>query len=225
LDQASQEEALTLVDRLGGAGTFYKVGLELYTRAGPPVVEALRARGKRVFLDLKLHDIPNTVAGAVRAATALDVELLTVHASGGASMLEAAQEAAAGGVRLLGVTVLTSLTAAEVEDVWGREINSIRDEVARLAELANRCGMAGVVASPLEAGWIRRALGPERLIVTPGIRPAGGDQGDQARVATPASAVAAGADYLVVGRPVTRAPDPALALEALLAEVAEAEAS
>ena len=140
-------------------------------------------------------------------------------------MLEAARDAAAGGVRLLGVTVLTSLTAAEVEDVWGREINSIRDEVARLAQLANHCGMDGVVASALEAGWIRRALGPERLIVTPGIRPAGVDQGDQARVATPASAVAAGADYLVVGRPVTRSPDPALALEALLAEVAEAEAS
>ena len=223
LDHASQEDALALVDRLGGAGTFYKVGLELYTRAGPPVVAALRARGKRVFLDLKLHDIPNTVAGAVRAASALDVELLTVHASGGMSMLEAARDAAAGGVRLLGVTVLTSLTAAEVEGVWGREINSIRDEVARLADLAHRCGIDGVVASVLEAGWIRRALGPERLIVTPGIRPAGVDPGDQQRVATPASAVAAGADYLVVGRPVTQAADPALALEALVAEVVEAE--
>jgi orotidine-5'-phosphate decarboxylase len=225
LDHASQAEAMALVDRLGGSGTFYKVGLELYTRAGPTVVEALRARGKRVFLDLKLHDIPNTVAGAVRAASALDVELLTVHASGGVSMLEAAREAATGGVRLLGVTVLTSLTASEVEGVWGREINSIRDEVARLAVLAHDCGIDGVVASAMEAGWIRRALGPERLIVTPGIRPAGTDHGDQERVATPAGAVAAGADYLVVGRPVTQAVDPTLALAALLAEVAEAEAS
>ena len=225
LDHASQEEALALVDRLGGAGTFYKVGLELYTRAGPTVVHALRERGKRVFLDLKLHDIPNTVAGAVRAASALDVELLTVHVSGGASMLEAARDAADGGVRLLGVTVLTSLTATDVESVWGREIDSIRDEVGRLAELAHACGIDGVVASALEAGWIRRALGPERLIVTPGIRPAGADQGDQTRVATPASAVEAGADYLVVGRPVTQAADPAQALDALLAEVAQAERS
>jgi len=225
LDHGSQEEALALVDRLGGSGTFYKVGLELYTRAGPSVVEALRMRGKRVFLDLKLHDIPNTVAGAVRAASALDVELLTVHVSGGTSMLEAAREASMGGVRLLGVTVLTSLAATEVEAVWGREINSIRDEVARLAELAHQCGIDGVVASALEAGWIRRTLGPERLIVTPGIRPAGADQGDQKRVATPASAVEAGADYLVVGRPVTKAADPALVLDALLAEVAQAEVS
>lgn len=225
LDHSSQEEALALVDRLSGTGTFYKVGLELFTRAGPSVVEALRARGKRVFLDLKLHDIPNTVAGAVRAASALDVELLTVHVSGGTSMLEAARDAATGGVRLLGVTVLTSLTATEVEAVWGREINSIRDEVARLAELSHACGIDGVVASALEAGWIRRALGPERLIVTPGIRPVGVDQGDQTRVATPAGAVEAGADYLVVGRPVTQTADPAQALEALLAEVAQAERS
>jgi len=139
-------------------------------------------------------------------------------------MLTAAQEAAAGGVRLLGVTVLTSLTAAEVEGVWGREINSIRDEVARLAELTHQSGIDGVVASALEASWIRRALGPERLIVTPGIRPAGTDQADQARVATPSAAVAAGADSLVVGRPVPQASEPTLALEALLAEVAQAEA-
>ena len=140
-------------------------------------------------------------------------------------MLEAAREASTGGTRLLGVTVLTSLAATEVEAAWGREINSIRDEVARLAELAHQCGIDGVVASALEAGWIRRTLGPERLIVTPGIRPAGADQGDQKRVATPASAVEAGADYLVVGRPVTKAADPALVLDALLAEVAQAEVS
>ena len=225
LDFPSPAEALAMVDRLGPSGTFYKVGLELFTRAGPVVVEALRDRGKRVFLDLKLHDIPHTVAGAVRAASALDVELLTVHAAGGATMLGAAREAASGGVKLLGVTVLTSLTPSEVETIWGRDIQSIRDEVARLARLTHECGIDGVVASALEAGWIRRALGPERLIVTPGIRPSGADQGDQKRVATPAGAVAAGADYLVVGRPVTQAPDPALALEALLAEVSKARAS
>lgn len=222
LDHPSAEEALALVDRLGDAGTFYKVGLELYTRAGPEVVRELRRRDKRVFLDLKLHDIPNTVAGAVRAAVELDVQLLTLHVAGGGSMMEAAREAGDGRVKLLGVTVLTSLTASEVEGVWGREITSIRDEVARLATLAEGSGLDGVVASALEAGWIRRTLEPPFLIVTPGIRPAGADVGDQKRVATPADAVAAGADYLVVGRPVTQADDPRAALAALLDEVSRA---
>jgi len=224
LDHPSAEEALALVDLLGEPATFYKVGLELYTRCGPDVVRQLRARGKRVFLDLKLHDIPNTVAGAVRAAAALDVQLLTLHTSGGASMMEAARDAAEGRVKLLGVTVLTSLTAAEVEGVWGREITSIRDEVGRLAGLAHDSGMDGVVASALEAGWIRRSLEPPFLVVTPGIRPAGADRGDQKRVATPADAVTAGADYLVVGRPVTQADDPRAALAALQAEVDAASA-
>lgn len=222
LDHASADQALALVDRLGDEATFYKVGLELYTHAGPEVVRELRRRGKRVFLDLKLHDIPNTVAGAVRAAAALDVQLLTLHAAGGVSMMEAARDAAAGRVKLLGVTILTSLTASEVEGVWGREITSIRDEVGRLAALVHETGLDGVVASALEAGWIRRSLEPPFLIVTPGIRPEGAEVGDQKRVATPADAVAAGADYLVVGRPVTQAEDPAAALRALLAEVSAA---
>lgn len=225
LDHPSAEEALALVDLLGEPATFYKVGLELYTRAGPEVVRELRDRGKRVFLDLKLHDIPNTVAGAVRAAAALDVQLLTLHASGGTSMMEAAREAAEGRVRLLGVTLLTSLTAAEVEGVWGREITSIRDEVGRLAGVVHAAGLDGVVASALEASWIRRSLEPPFLVVTPGIRPAGADRGDQKRVATPADAVAAGSDYLVVGRPVTQAADPRAALAAVLAEVQAASAS
>lgn len=225
LDYPSAEEALELVDLLGEAADFYKVGLELYTTAGPAVVRKLRERGKRVFLDLKLHDIPNTVRRAVQAAVTLDVEFLTVHASGGASMLRAAREAADGRVRLLGVTVLTSLTGAEVEEVWGREIRSIRDEVARLAELSVESGVDGVVCSVLEAAWLRRTVPEDSLIVTPGIRPAGADRHDQSRVATPADAVASGSDFLVVGRPVTRAADPRAALVALLAEISSAQGS
>jgi orotidine-5'-phosphate decarboxylase len=224
LDYSVRDEALALVDRLGPAGTFYKVGLELFTHAGPSVVEELSARGKRVFLDLKLHDIPNTVAGAVRAAAALDVDLLTVHGSGGRRMLEAARDAADGRLGILAVTVLTSLTPAEMESVWGREIVSVRDEVARLADLASDVGVSGVVASALETSWLRRAVREDFLIVTPGIRPAGGDRADQRRVATPADAVEAGADYLVIGRPITRAVDPRSALEAILAEIAAASA-
>ncbi len=222
LDEPSSEEALHLVDRLGPDGAFYKVGLELFTRAGPSVVEALAERGKRAFLDLKLHDIPRTVAGAIRAVAALNVELVTVHASGGRRMLEAARDAADGRVGVLAVTVLTSLSPSDMEVVWGREIVSVRDEVARLAELAAQVGLSGVVASVLEASWLRRSVGEEFLIVTPGIRPTGEDRADQRRVATPADAVEAGADYLVIGRPVTRAADPRAALEAVLAEVSAA---
>ncbi len=225
LDYATQKSALELVDHLGPAGTFYKVGLELFTRAGPAVVEELSARGKRVFLDLKLHDIPTTVAGAVRGAAALGVELLTVHGSGGRRMLEAARDAADGRLSILAVTILTSLSPADMEAVWGHEIVSIRDEVARLADLASDVGVNGVVASVLEASWLRRAVPPEFLVVTPGIRPAGGDRADQKRVATPADAVKAGADYMVIGRSITRAADPQAALEAILAEIAAAGAT
>jgi orotidine-5'-phosphate decarboxylase len=222
LDGMSAEEALALVDRVGDACAFYKVGLELYTRAGPDVVRALGERDRRVFLDLKLHDIPNTVAGAVRSAVGLDVELLTVHVAGGPRMLEAAREAAKERVKLVAVTLLTSLGASEVEAVWGREIDSVRDEVARLAELAREAGMDGLVASALEASWLRRTVPADLFLVTPGIRRAGADRGDQTRVATPAEAVAAGADYLVVGRPVTRAPDPRAAVLSLSEEIAAA---
>ncbi|MCG6987085.1 MAG: orotidine-5'-phosphate decarboxylase [Gemmatimonadetes bacterium] len=222
LDGMSAEEALALVDRVGDACGFYKVGLELYTRGGPDVVRALGERDRRVFLDLKLYDIPNTVAGAVRSAAGLDVELLTVHVAGGPRMLEAAREAAKERVKLVAVTLLTSLGASEVEVVWGREIDSVRDEVARLAELARNAGMDGLVASALEASWLRRSVPSDLLLVTPGIRPAGADRGDQRRVATPAEAVAAGADYLVVGRPVTRAPDPRAAVLSLSEEIAAA---
>ena len=220
LDYPSADEALALVEQLGPPATFYKVGLELYTRCGPSFVESLVALGKRVFLDLKLHDIPNTVAGAVRSAVELGVDLLTVHIAGGASMLRAAAEASGPDTRILGVTVLTSLTPTELEGVWGREIRSIREEVERLTDLAAECQLEGVVSSALEASWIRKRVEQDFLLVTPGVRPAGVDRGDQKRVATPAEAVSAGSDYLVVGRPITQDDDPAAAFAAVLAELA-----
>ena len=223
LDVASSGEALNVVDRLGDRGDFYKVGFELYTRAGPDVVRELIDRGKRVFLDIKLHDIPNTVARAVRAASDLGVDLLTVHASGGPAMMEAAARAKAGDLRLLAVTVLTSMSPDEMSTVWDREIRSVREEVGRLAIMAREANMDGIVASALEASWIRAQLGGDFLIVTPGIRPEGADRGDQNRVATPAEAVRAGADYLVIGRPITQADDPSVALAAILDEVEQAE--
>jgi len=209
LDLPSARTALELVDRLGGRAGRYKVGLELFTRAGPSVVQELVSRDKSVFLDLKLHDIPNTVSRAVMAAVDLGGDLLTVHGSGGARMMEAAQRAADDSLRLLAVTVLTSITPDDMAAVWGREIRSVRDEVGRIATMAKEAGMDGVVASALEASWLRSQLPPPYVIVTPGIRPTGADRGDQSRVATPADAVEAGADYLVVGRPITSADDPA----------------
>jgi orotidine-5'-phosphate decarboxylase len=212
LDLPSSDLALDLVDRLGDAIDFYKVGSPLFTRAGPPLVRELRSRGKRVFLDLKYHDIPSTVANAVTAAAELDVQLLTLHASGGDAMLRAARAAAdahgEGAPRLLGVTILTSFTAADVEGVWNKEILSMRDEVVRLAGIAAEAGLHGVVTSPLEVEALKRRHGSGFLIVTPGIRAPGDRPGDQARTATPADAARSGSDYLVVGRPVLTADDP-----------------
>ncbi len=223
LDVPGADEARALVDRIGDLGDFYKVGLELYTRAGPDFVRALTGAGKRVFLDLKLHDIPNTVASAVRAAADLDVELLTLHAVGGPSMLRAAAEAASGtGLKLLAVTVLTSLDAGELGQVWGRGAPDVSGEVRRLTAMAADAGIDGVVCSASEAARVRADQGPGFLVVTPGIRPAGSDAGDQKRVATPAAAARAGADYLVLGRAVTRAANPGAALADVLAEVAAA---
>jgi orotidine-5'-phosphate decarboxylase len=213
LDFASRARALAMVDRLGEEADFYKVGLELYTRSGPGVVRELSRRKKRVFLDLKLHDIPNTVSGAVRAATDLGVELLTIHVAGGGRMMEVAADAAEGRVALLGVTLLTSLSPSDVEDMWGRPIFSLREQVVRLATLSQESGLDGVVASPQEVQALRRRLGKEFLVVTPGIRFPGIDVNDQARVATPSQAAGAGASHLVLGRAVTAAVDPAAALE------------
>lgn len=224
LDLPTAEAALALVDLLGEAADYYKVGSQLFTREGPSLVEELAARDKRVFLDLKYHDIPHTVARAVEAAAELEVDMLTLHASGGASMLEAARDAVGNeGPTLVGVTLLTSFTASEVEAVWDKQIRSLRDEVARLAGVAADAGLDGVVSSALEVEALKRRHGAEFLVVTPGIRPAGVVAGDQVRTATPAEAVRAGSDYLVVGRPIHAADDPVAVLEAIVAEVAGAK--
>lgn len=220
LDQPDLDAALRLVDLLGDGVDFYKVGLELFTRAGPEAVHRLKERGHGVFLDLKLLDIPNTVASAVRAAAALEVDLLTVHATGGAAMLAAAAAAAEGRLRLLAVTVLTSLSADDFARVLDRPVDDVPAEVTRLALLAREAGVDGVVSSVHEVPRLRAALGPGALLVTPGIRLAGGAAHDQARVATPEAAVRAGADHLVVGRAITAAADPRHALELVRASMA-----
>ena len=229
LDLPSADQALGLVDRLGEDVDFYKVGSPLFTRSGPAFVRELRSRGKRVFLDLKYHDIPSTVANAVEAAAELDVQLVTLHASGGEAMMRAARSAVGDdGPRLLGVTILTSFTAVDVEQVWNKEIISVRDEVARLSGLAMEAGLHGVVTSPLEAEALRRRHGPDFLIVTPGIRPAGDGLADQVRTATPRDAVRAGSDFLVIGRPVIAAADPVEVVRAVrndLIETSEAARS
>jgi orotidine-5'-phosphate decarboxylase len=223
LDVPGAPEALALVERLPRV-EWVKVGLQLFAAAGPDIVLALRERGLHLFLDLKFHDIPNTVARAVESATRLGVDLLTLHASGGREMMRAARDAAGpqgSGPGLLAVTVLTSLSGPQLAEAWGREAVSAEREVVRLATLARDSGMDGVVASVLELPAIREHA-PELSVLTPGIRFAGDDAGDQTRVATPARAAQLGADYLVIGRSVTAAPDPAAAFERVLAELDEA---
>jgi len=213
LDTPDAASALALVDRLGAACTFYKVGLELYTAAGPAVVASLRDRGRNVFLDLKLHDIPNTVAGATARAAELGVRFLTVHAMGGAAMLAAAARAAPDSLTLLGVTVLTSLDAPSLGEVLARPVADVGAEADRLAVMARAAGLGGVVCSASEAWRLRATLGPHARIVTPGIRLAGDARHDQRRVRTAAEAFGAGATHIVVGRPVTASPDPRAAFE------------
>lgn len=209
LDVPSSKDAFALVDRIGDSASFYKVGPPLYTRAGSELIRELKKRGKRVFLDLKFHDIPNTVARSVEAAAELDVDLLTVHATGGSAMIRAARTAAGdSGPKILAVTILTSFGVDDAEQVWGKSLNSLREEVARLGILAADSGADGFITSPLEAEALKRRHGPGFLVVTPGIRPAGADAGDQVRTATAGEAVRAGADYVVVGRPVIEAADP-----------------
>jgi orotidine-5'-phosphate decarboxylase len=219
LDVPDLRTAGDLLDRLEGQPIFYKVGLELFVAEGARAIEAVRSRGGRVFLDLKLHDIPETVARAVSSATGLGAELLTLHTAGGLAMMKRAAQAAQGRVQLLGVTVLTSLAE---DDLRADGISgSMRAAVVRRAQLASQAGIAGVVCSPQEVADVRRAC-PSLLLVVPGVRPAGADVGDQKRVATPASAIAAGADYLVVGRPIRDAANPAAAFVAMVAEVVAA---
>jgi orotidine-5'-phosphate decarboxylase len=236
LDVETLDEAGALLDRLEGAVTGVKIGSQLFTGAGPAAVEAALKRGYRVFLDLKFHDIPNTVAGAVRSATRLGVFMLNVHASGGIDMMRAAAESAARAARdfsvarpiCLAVTVLTSLDRRALE----REVGvpaSVDAHVLGLAEHARDAGLDGCVASPQEIRRLRVALGARFVIVTPGIRPAEPPPGDaarthddQKRVATPRAAVRAGADYLVIGRPITGAADPGAAAAAIVAELGAA---
>jgi orotidine-5'-phosphate decarboxylase len=226
LDVERLDAAVDLLDRLGGVVTGCKIGNQLFTAAGPAAVEAARKRGFRVFLDLKYHDIPNTVSGAVREATRLGVFMLNVHAGGGLAMMRAAAEAAARAAGafavtrplVLGVTVLTSLDRRALETEVGMP-GTVESHVLRLAERAREAGLDGCVASAQEITPLRLALGPRFVIVTPGIRPASRDD-DQVRTATPAAAMAAGADYLVVGRPITGAPDPAAAARRLVEELA-----
>ena len=216
LDESSLDDARRLMDRLEDRVRFYKIGLQLFTAAGPAAVRAAQERGAKVFLDLKLHDIPNTVASAVRSARDLGVDLCTIHLSGGPEMSAAAVEAANDDLTILGVTVLTSSTIETLEacGVHG----SVGEQVVRLAKMGRDAGVRGFVASALELPMLREELGSERLLVIPGVRPAGADLGDQKRVATPAEVVEAGATHLVVGRPITRAEDPARAYIAILAE-------
>ena len=226
LDYPSSEQALSLVDRLGDQCTFYKVGSELFTTAGPSIVSEIRKRGREVFLDLKFHDIPNTVASGVRAAKAMGVRLITVHASGGSAMLKAAVEAAGDQDRtgILGVTVLTSLTGPEVAESWGRDRVDPMDEVMRLAGLVDSAGAHGIVCSGLEAGAVRDRFGGRLNLLIPGVRPAGEASHDQARIVTPGDAVRAGARYVVIGRAVTKAADPVEAMGRIRNEVAAAVA-
>ena len=221
LDAPSWAEARTLLERLPAANRRVKVGKQLFTREGPGAVASLREAGREVFLDLKFHDIPNTVAGAVAAAAEVGAWMVNVHASGGPRMMEAAAEALVGFRErpwLIGVTVLTSMDAEELRAVGVAD--DPETQVRRLARLAHQSGLDGVVASPREVPMLRRELGSGFRLVTPGVRPAGAASDDQRRTATPARAVADGADYLVVGRPLTRAEDPQAAWDALGAELA-----
>lgn len=219
LDFPSAQSALDLVDRLSGTCSWFKVGMELYYATGNSLIETLRNRGFHVFLDLKLHDIPNTVAGAVRSATQAGASLLTIHAAGGPAMMAAAAEASTGpdGPRLLAVTVLTSMDASELAAIG--VASSPAEQVLRLAKLAKQSGINGMVCSAEEIGALRSELGDETLLVIPGIRPTGSDIGDQRRIATPAAAIQRGASMLVVGRPITRVADPARAAESILREI------
>jgi orotidine-5'-phosphate decarboxylase len=228
LDVSSAAEGARLAEQLAGCVGMFKVGLENFTAEGPVLARYLLAQGMRVFLDLKLHDIPNTVRAAAREAARLGVQMLNVHALGGRKMMAAAREGAQEACQLSGrrpplvlaVTILTSLSAGDLREagIAGRS----EEAVLRLARLARAAGLDGVVASPREISALRQELGRDFVIVTPGIRPAAAATDDQARIATPAEAIRAGADFLVLGRPIIGAADPAAAAQAMVAEIAQA---
>src|SRR5271165_5284804 len=225
LDVSSAAQARQIVQSIGEAATTYKVGKQLFTAEGPQVVRDLVSSGRKVFLDLKFHDIPNTVAAAVKAAAELRVAMLTVHASGGSKMLRAAADAASQSPArpmVLAVTVLTSLSDSDLQELG--ICGNVVSKVLRLGALAQTAGCGGLVASALEARELRRELGEGFAIVTPGVRPAGSTAADQARVVTPQDAIAAGATHLVVGRPILDAPDPARAAEQIVQDIEAAQA-
>ena len=210
LDLPELDQALAMVDRIGGAVEWYKVGKQLFTHYGPQVVRELKARGKKVFLDMKFHDIPNTVANAIRSGALIGGDIIDVHASGGPAMLAAAGEAMREtGAKVIGVTVLTSMDQAQLEAIG---ISATpQEQVLRLAHLVGDAGLSGVVCSALELPMLRKEMGEEFLTVVPGIRPAGVSAGDQKRIMTPKNAGENGCDYLVMGRPITQADDPVAA--------------
>ncbi len=222
LDVQSRAEAVARVTQIGEAVDFYKIGLELFTAEGPDVVKAVKDLGKKVFLDLKFHDIPRTVERAVRSGGTLGVDLMTIHSVGGKAMIRAAADAAAefgaAGPKILAVTVLTSLDQNDLADV-GIVNRTPAEQVAAMARFATENGAHGLVCSPKEVGALSKALKAGTLFVTPGVRPAGAAVGDQKRVATPAEAVRDGATHLVVGRPILAAADPAAAARAIRAEM------
>jgi orotidine-5'-phosphate decarboxylase len=223
LDAPNATAALALVDRLEGTCRWFKVGLELFVATGPSILDPLVARGHSVFLDLKFHDIPNTVAGAVRSAAKLGARMINVHAAGGPAMLAAARNALEGIAappQLLAVTVLTSMDQAQTAAVGVRQTPA--DQVELLARMALEAGICGFVCSAEEVSRLRTLTGPEGVLVTPGIRPAGSAVNDQKRIHTPADALRQGASYLVVGRPITQAANPAAAADAILTEMAAA---
>lgn len=221
LDYSDARQANELIARLDPVRCRLKVGKELFTRAGPAFVEQLVGRGFKVFLDLKFHDIPNTVAKACLAAADLGVWMINVHALGGTKMMAAAREAVDSGSEerplLIAVTILTSLAAEDIQEIG--LAGDPGENVLRLASMAQRTGLDGVVCSPREAGLLRQSLGNTFMLVTPGVRPAGSSSDDQSRIMTPAKAVESGSDYLVIGRPVTRAADPAGMLDMINAEI------
>jgi len=220
LDIEDRQGALDLLQRCGDRLEWVKIGLQMFTKYGPEYVREVADLGKKVFLDLKLHDIPNTVAKAVESVSDLPISMLTIHTCGGSEMMEKAVEAQQRHrpeLQLLGVTVLTSMNNLQLNEVGVTD--RIPEQISKLAKLAKRSGMSGLVCSPLEVEMLKATLGQGVKLVTPGVRPAGADTGDQKRIMTPAKARAAGSDYIVVGRPVYRAEDPAAAVESILAEL------
>jgi len=220
LDTPNAQAAREIVSAIGDGAGVYKVGLQLFTAEGPALVRDLTGSGRKVFLDLKLHDIPNTVGRAVKSAAGLGVRMLTVHAGGGTDVLRAAVEAAGSHLAILAVTILTSLNDDDIHETGIPA--SVPDQVLRLASMAQKTGCAGVVTSPRETVSVRKVLGESLLIVNPGIRPAGVGKDDQARTATPAEAIRAGASHIVVGRPITKAQDPAKAAREIVLEMERA---